>query len=621
MSWSARLSLALGCAIVPSSWAAPITRAEMRTPESIAEYKLSATLDPVGHTIKGEGTLTWKNTSRVPVDELWFHLYLNGFKPGSLFKKEARHEGGRGAGSSAVAGSIALVALRVDQPSGQDLLPTLTAKGNASDAPDDETDARVKLERPIAPGASIRLVMQWTSILPEVTLRTGYRGSFHMVGQWFPKIARLDNDGTWAHFPFHHLAEFYADFGSYEVTIKAPQAFVIGATGEKTNERIENGQRVVTYSQDRVHDFAWTAWDQFRQRLVRIDDVDVRLLFPPGYEGAAERSVQAMRTAFPSFARRVGPYPYKVLTIVHPPAGAEEAGGMEYPTLITTGGSWYKNPFVNDVEGVTIHEFGHQYFYGLLASNEERHPFLDEGLNTYVDGVVERDLFGPASLIPKLGALEPDSATIMAIFSRQRARDHAIAQPAFSFRSGPAYGALVYARTRALLETLSRSYGPCINESIQLYFREWHFRHPAPRDFFDAVRRTCGPAAGDALVNAIDHRGTVDVAAVSLIAFDGTSVLEASNRGSMRLPVDVEFWMKDGKKERRTHQPTSDGAFLVSIPGAATHAVLDPERKLLLDVNWQDQHVAAQDTAPVGSPTTFERAMYWFSELVLGVAP
>jgi hypothetical protein len=154
-----------------------------------------------------------------------------------------------------------------------------------------------------------------------------------------------------------------------------------------------------------------------------------------------------------------------------------------------------------------------------------------------------------------------------------------------------------------------------------LYFREWHFRHPAPQHFFDTVRQVCGPSAGDALVNAIDHRGAVDVAAISLLSLEGTSVLEASNRGSLRLPIDIEFWMKDGKKERRTHVPTKDGAFIVSVPGAATHAVLDPDRKLLLDVNWQDQHVAAQDAAPVGSKSTLERALYWLSEMVLGASP
>ncbi len=610
-----------GCALATPATAAPIARGEMREPKAVVAYKLAATLDPIAHTVKGEGTLTWTNTSNVAVSELWFHLYLNGFKPGSLFYKEATNEGGRGTKLSGSAGSIALVKLQIDEPNGQDLLPTLQARGNAVGALEDETDAKVTLSHPIAAGTSIRLALKWTSILPEIVERTGYKDSFHLVGQWFPKIARLEKDGTWAHFPFHHLAEFYADFGSYEVTITAPAAFAIGATGEKTNEQANNGQHAVTYTQDRVHDFAWTAWDKFQERSERIHDVDVRLLYPPGYDGAATRSSNAMRTAFPSFAQRVGPYPYRVLTIVHPPVGAEEAGGMEYPTLITTGGSWFNNPLVHDVEGVTIHEFGHQYFYGLLASNEERYPFLDEGLNTYLEGLVASDLFGRASLLGKIGPYEPDAATLNAVYSRDRARDHAIGQPAYSFRSGRAYGSLVYARTRALLDTLSRTYGPCVNDGIQLYFREWHFRHPTPQDFFDAVTRTCGTSAADALAAGIDNRGSVNVTAISLIDIGGTTELEASNRGTLRLPIDIEFWMTDGTKQLRTHVPMSDGAFTVSVSGAATHAVIDPDHKLLIDVDWQDQHAIAKDVTPVGSPTTFERATYWLSEIVLGGGP
>ena len=611
----------IGFALAAPAKAAPITRIEMRQPESVVTYKLAATLDPVAHSIKGEGTLTWTNTSQVPVNEFWFHLYLNAFKPGSLFQKEATNEGGRGTNLTGTAGSIALIKLQIDEPDGQDLLPTLQTSGNTVGTPEDETDAKVTLSRPVAAGASIRLALRWTSILPEVVERTGYKGSFHLAGQWFPKIARLEKDGTWAHFPFHHLAEFYADFGSYEVTIKTPTTFVVGATGAKTSEHVDNGFRSVTYFQSHVHDFAWTAWDKFNERNVRIDDVDVRLLYPPGYDDAAERSLVAMRTAFPSFRKRVGPYPYGVLTIVHPPAGAEEAGGMEYPTLITTGGSWFHNPLVHDVEGVTIHEFGHQYFYGLLASNEERYPFLDEGLNTYLEGLVAGDLFGRASLLGKVGPYEPDGATLNAVYARDRARDHAVGQPAHTFLSGRAYGSLVYARTRALLETLSRTYGPCLDEGIQLYFREWHFRHPTPTDFFDAMRRTCGATAADALTAGIESRGSVDVAAISLTDLGGTSELEGSNRGSLRLPFDIEFWMKDGGRQRRVYVPTTDGSFTVRVPGVATHALIDPDRKLLIDVNWQDQHAIAKQVRPVGSPVTFERAFYWLSELVLGAAP
>jgi aminopeptidase N len=120
-----------------------------------------------------------------------------------------------------------------------------------------------------------------------------------------------------------------------------------------------------------VHDFAWTAWSSFREQTAEAEGVRIRVLYPPGYDGVAEREIAAAAFGLKYFGQQYGRYPYPVLTIVHPPQGATEAGGMEYPTLITTGGPWYSPPFVHDIEAVTLHELGHQYFYGLVATDEQ----------------------------------------------------------------------------------------------------------------------------------------------------------------------------------------------------------------------------------------------------------
>src|SRR5262249_38661943 len=109
---------------------------------------------------------------------------------------------------------------------------------------EDETDARIPLPREIPPGETVTLEVAWKDTLPTIVERTGYDGSFHMVGQWFPKIAKLESDGTFAHFPFHHLGEFYADFGTYDVTVDVPQGFVVGATGPVTETKNEGGRHV-----------------------------------------------------------------------------------------------------------------------------------------------------------------------------------------------------------------------------------------------------------------------------------------------------------------------------------------------------------------------------------------
>src|SRR5262249_31805530 len=180
--------------------------------------------------------------------------------------------------------------------------------------------------------------------------------------------------GTWASFAFHHVAEFYADYGSYDVTLDVPSSYVVGATGPRVDASMENGRRIERHVIDDVHDFAWTAWDEYVVREEQEGHVRLHFLSPPGYESAVDREVTSVRWTLRALGARFGDYPYDDLTVVHPPDGAEEAGGMEYPTLITTGGPWWPAHGTNEVEGVTVHELGHQWFYGLVGTNEVEWP-------------------------------------------------------------------------------------------------------------------------------------------------------------------------------------------------------------------------------------------------------
>src|SRR5262249_22100706 len=147
----------------------------------------------------------------------------------------------------------------------------------------DGTDRRVTLPRPIAPGERLTLSLRWRSVLPRLQVRSGFVGDFHFAGQWFPKLARLEPDGVWAHFAFDPLSEFYADFGAYDVTLDVPERMIVGATGHLVSDLRADGRRRLRYQVDNVHDFAWTAWPDFRERHERIANVDVHLLYPPGH--------------------------------------------------------------------------------------------------------------------------------------------------------------------------------------------------------------------------------------------------------------------------------------------------------------------------------------------------
>ena len=237
--------------------------------DDVADYTLRATLDPAAHTVHGEGTIHWRNTSTRPVRELWLHLYLNAFKnERSAFLRERVGRPGQRAlpTTGARSTSASLTSLDAGDAAPVDLWPA------AELAPRPATTTRPtrasRCPREVAPGEAIaarrrlrRQAARSSSSAPATA------GRFHMVGQWFPKLARLEPDGTWAHFPFHHLAEFYADFGTYDVTLDVPAgASSIGATGPRVERRVEDGRRIERHVQADMHDFAWTAWDAWQTR-------------------------------------------------------------------------------------------------------------------------------------------------------------------------------------------------------------------------------------------------------------------------------------------------------------------------------------------------------------------
>jgi hypothetical protein len=612
----------------------------------IANYTLRAVLDPARHVVKGSGTITWTNASSKAVSELWMHLYLNAFKNQSSVFMRAPVGGFRGTTIPQHWGAIDVSRLVwVDGASRHDLLPAIE-KSRPGD--DDETDARIPLPHEVASGATIELEVAWEDTLPSIVERTGFDGSFHMIGQWFPKIAKIEPDGSFAHFPFHHLGEFYADFGRYDVTLDVPQGFVVGATGRIVDGSDAGGRHIERHVQDDIHDFAWTAWDRFTVTKETIDGVAVTVLAPPGYEGHVERELATMRFALPHFGARYGKYPYPLITLVHPPASAPEAGGMEYPTLITTGQpSWLPNG-VYLLEGVTIHEFGHQYFYGLCASHEDTWPFLDEGVNSYAEHESMYAWKGPGSGIDFAG-LQVGDVEAQAERARHYVHDENVAQAAGAFTTGAAYGSLVYGRTAAILETVARAYGKeKMDRALGVYTRRFRFRHPTPDDFIGTLRTEIGPGAAALVRTALFEKGWVDYAIEQTgsrrthppagmfdrggkretVALDRTSssAWEGSilvvRRGNLRVPIEIELVAEDGT---RTRVPWDGEATSTRIPYSGASplraAVVDPDHANLLDQHPENNWATAISYAPAGAPRVFERAVYWTETLVGTLAP
>lgn len=545
----------------PDAWGGPRTGNEATLSDRVVRYEIQATLDPVKHTIDGKQKLTWRNRSAQPVCAVYLHLYLNAFESAnSTFMTEQRNLN---------------FAFRSDVPIedgdwGYSKLSRVQQNGQAVRwsfvQPDggpatDRTVVKLDLPQPVAPGASTTLDIAFFNQLPRVTARTGYYGTFHLVAQWFPKIGVLELPGErgataprWNVHEFHMHSEFYADFGEYDVRITVPKGYTVGATGEETGSPVEAGGKVThRFVQNDVHDFAWTADKRYAKPLDGFYEgpgsprVQVRVLYPPEYESNAQPALQATIDSLRYFSRTLGPYPYKTVTVVIPPFNAQEAGGMEYPTFFTA--SSYKKVEPDTLaryglDFVTIHEFGHGYFYGILASNEFEEPMLDEGLNEYWDQRMLRErkqrIHATTPLLKRLG-FAPSIAGFDAERLGAMTGDpaDALGQNSWHRMSSRSYGT-VYSRTATTLHDLEQRVGaPAMERAFKLYYERWKFRHPSIADFREALIEGTGQreAVEQAFAQQVYATSKVDD---SIAQFSSTEVLPVPGyveRGGKRIEV------------------------------------------------------------------------------------
>src|SRR5258708_31594664 len=365
----------------------------------------------------------------------------------------------------------------------------------------------IPLAAPIAPGDSATIELTWTAHVPRTFARTGAIGDFFFIGQWFPKLGVLQDDG-WNCHQFHASTEFFSDYGTYDVSMTVPAGWIVGATGVERDRR-EHADRTTTdrYVTDDVHDFAWTTSPDFIERVARFEHpslppVDMRLLLQPEHAGQEARHFDATRTTLKYYGEWYGAYPYGHITIVDP-AFQSDAGGMEYPTLFTAGTRWMAPRGVTSPEGVTIHEAGHQFWYGIVATNEFEDAWMDEGLNTFSTARVIEQVYEPNYYVQRyFGGFVPwvfrdlpltrvvDGDRIAGY--RAAARQDVQATPSYRYWP-PTAGSITYNKTALWLHTLEGYLGrPALQHVMSTYFQRYAFKHPKPDDFFAVANEVSG---------------------------------------------------------------------------------------------------------------------------------
>lgn len=624
-----------------------------------ASYTMDVVFTPEDHLVRGHQVLRWTNITEHATSELRYHLYYNAWRNDrSSFLRRAKEQGRSFADVPADGWAYVDVhelSLR-DAAGGPSVDLRAGAEHIAPDDgnPDDRTVLRVPLPRAVEPGQTIEVELRFTSKLPRTFARTGFRGDYAFVAQWFPKVGVLEPDGQWA---CHQLiqTEFYADFGVYDVSIAAPPQWVVGATGREVETREDAGVVVHRFVQEDVHDFAWTASPRFAVHTRRFEPeglpaVDLRLLLMPDHAGQEDRYLDAAAAAIEHYGRWFGPYPYGHLTIVDPAYGSG-TGGMEYPTLVTGGTRWLSPLLSRDPEGVTVHETGHQFWYGIVANDEFEHAWLDEGFDVYsttrtleaafpAHAHVERyleDLF-PVAL---RDVVPPERTAGSDAYAGMRSDYKRDAQAVPSWRTGPgAYRVNAYNKGGATLRTLEGHLGwTTFQRVMSTYFRTYAFRHPRPRDFFRVAEAVSGQRLDWFFSQAHDDSVVFDYAVGPVQSWrEGEpwgyaeagagsepepsasgepratwgSAVTVQRWGEGRFPLAVEVTFSDGTR-RVEHWDGEERwtTFRYEHPGRVDRVRVDPDHVLVLDVEFSNNTWLREAPAELAAGKWASKWMLW----------
>lgn len=616
----------------------------MRTSAKTAHYRILARYDETKHRIHGQMHLRWTNQTRRPTSRLALRAYMNAFSRTNTAWMQETGSSFRGVPIDPNAlGYLHIETLGIedvgDAPNQWENHPPPDTQGLDWDNDTDPTILWLTLPRKIASGHSIDLHLQFTTQLPRVFARTGYAPGFVMAAQWYPKVAVYSEKG-WETPPFSHHAEFFSDFADYELSIDLPAGWEMVGSGEPyTPERVPLATARRRWHHRRaqlVHDFAWSALQGGVLQSAQLQDIEIQGLLPKNHHWRDTQHLALQTELIRRSQERYGPYPWRHISFVVPPEGAAGADGMEYPTFFATEGypqhqlpAWlYTNLY--DGAWTTIHEFGHQYFQGLVANNEAQAPWLDEGLNTLTDVLLFEDIFGRnTGVFSFLGFPYPTGALLRRALYHQSI-NVPVDQPANAFSTHPSnYGATVYARCALAFLTLRALCEPeRFDETLRQYVEHFAFSHPSSsqaRAFFaQALANRC-PAGPDTFLDINEYfKSTLDQAyefdvmakiwpperplspggwtydprkpkaapewknsrADPALAYRQHLVL--NRKGHPRLPVEYELTLANGEHKQGLWPADQSQVLHLDLPLShweqrVVRVNIDPEQKLLIE--------------------------------------
>jgi hypothetical protein len=564
--------------------------AETPLSDRIASYKISVKLDPGKKMIFGLETISFRNSSKDELNELYLHLYWNAFRnKNTMAMKEATHYADVLKENNGW-GWIDIKSIKLAD--GTDLMQAVKI---------DESVMIVDLPEPLLPQETIELVLYFESKIPKGARRTGYVGNFYFIGQWFPKLG-VYIDGAWNCHYYHIISNYFADFGIYDVEIIVPQNYIVGGCGIPAGEKINNdGTKTIIFHGEDIHDFSWTASPDMLMVKDKYKDTEIVLYYQPCHADQIDRHISSLKIAMKRFEELCGPYPYARISVVDPPRGCN-VGGMEYPTLITAGTNWAMHqiaPKLRAVELVVIHEFGHNYWYGMVANNEFEEAWLDEGINSYFEWKIMDEAYGAdKSFLEFMGMKAGEQMSNRTSYISLPDTDPVI-KKSWEFYPN-AYGGLTYSKAALSLKTLEGYLGEKTMENVmRTYFQRFKFKHPKTEDFIKVANEVSGQDLNWFFNHVLYGSDVLDYSISQLSSYEKENNNKDKNKkeiyinkiwvrrlGEVIFPVEVEMNFDNGQKVREQWDGKERWImYEYEKPEKLVSATVDPDNKVPLDVN------------------------------------
>jgi len=609
--------------------------------QRVVHYEIEAKYDAAKHTVDATELLTYHNLTGQALDHFPFHLYQNAFQPKATFVRDSKLMGSRDTAyekwEDKDNGSEDIKSIEVV---GQgDLTSQLQYVAPDDGNKDDKTVADLHVGKPIAPGAYVQFKIAFQTKFPETQARSGWKRDFVLGGQWFPKVGVWWH-GAWNCHQYHNTTEFFADFGVYDVKLTVPQYEVVGASGIQVDEKSNpDNTKTVTYHGDDIHDFAWTASPRYKVResvyQSQMGPIKLRFLMQPAHWSQAERHEKITRETLDHFEKWYGPYPYKTLTVVDPEPDSA-AGGMEYPTFITGDSSWFMPDGLYLPELVVEHEFGHQYWYGMVATNEFEDAWMDEGINSYTEVKVLDSILGKNTSIMNIGGATTGERELQRLGYAGVADRDPIAQKAYDYYSSNSYGGITYGKTASVLLTLEGIIGEdTMAKAMRTYFMKYRFTHPTKEDFLKTIEEVSGKDLRWYFNQAVYGSQVMDYEVLNVNSFpvnwyeekkdkkdakkdkdkDDTvyqSYVSLHRKDDFVMPVEVEIVFRDSKNNVEKIREHWDGQsrwtrFSYQKKAKVVSAELDPDHTVQIDRNdFNNSFVVEANPKP-----TYKLSTYW----------